>query len=112
MVKIVSSLAQAECMFFKSLALVLCRPPFLFVTFALGIVLIVRGEIGGGVCLPQVLTRPESLPTIDFRTYVAWKIHPLRVADRSVSINFAECALQKFTRDYTSVPFTNLRCHA
>ena len=57
MVKIVSSLAQAECMFFskKSLALVLYRPPLLFVAFVLGIVLIVWGEIGGGVCLP----RPE-----------------------------------------------------
>jgi hypothetical protein len=55
MVKIVSSLAQAECMFFskKSLALVLCRPPLLFVAFVLGIVLIVWGEIGGGVCLPK-----------------------------------------------------------
>jgi hypothetical protein len=53
MVKIVSSLAQAECMFFKSLALVLCRPPLLFVAFVLGIVLIVWGEIGGGVSLPR-----------------------------------------------------------
>ena len=42
-------------MFFskKSLALVLCPPPLLFVAFVLGIVLIVWGEIGGGVCLPK-----------------------------------------------------------
>jgi hypothetical protein len=55
MVKIVSSLAQAECIFFskKSLALVLCSPPLLFVAFVLGIVLIVWDEIGGGVSLPR-----------------------------------------------------------
>jgi hypothetical protein len=37
MVKIVSSLAQGEYMVFskKSLALVLCRPPLLFVAFIL-----------------------------------------------------------------------------
>jgi hypothetical protein len=35
----------------ESLALVLCRPSLLVMAFVFGIVLIVRGEIGGGVCL-------------------------------------------------------------
>jgi hypothetical protein len=54
MVKIVSSLAQAECMFFskKSLALVLCPRRFVC-GICSRIVLIVWGEIGGGVCLPR-----------------------------------------------------------
>jgi hypothetical protein len=73
MVKIVSSLAHAECMFFskESLALVLCRPSLLFMAFVLGIVLIVWGEIGGGVCLYRSQPK-QNLTPIDFRTDAAW----------------------------------------
>jgi hypothetical protein len=44
------------------LALVLCRAPFLFVAFVLGIVLIVWGEIGGGVGLPRSQLKQNFLP--------------------------------------------------
>jgi hypothetical protein len=43
----------------------------LFVAFVLGIVLIVWGEIGGGVCLRSYQLKQNFLPTIDFRTSVA-----------------------------------------
>jgi hypothetical protein len=55
------------------LALVLCRAPLLLVAFVLGIVLIVWDEIGGGVCLPRSELKQNFLPTIDFRTSVAWE---------------------------------------
>jgi hypothetical protein len=97
----------------KFLALVLCRAPFLFVAFVLGIVLIVWGEIGGGVCLPRSQLKQNFLPTIDFRTSVAWENSPGEgVTGRSVSTNFAERPLQKFNSDFASVPFTNWRCRA
>jgi len=56
MVKIVSSLAQAECMFFSKNPCAGFMSPAAFVCgICSRIVLIVWGEIGGGVCLP----RPE-----------------------------------------------------
>jgi hypothetical protein len=65
--------------FQEFLALALCRPPLLFVEFVLGIVLIVCGEIGGGVCLPKSQLKQNFLPTIDFRTSVAWENSAVRV---------------------------------
>jgi hypothetical protein len=85
-------LVKAECMFFQRfLALVLCRPPLLFVAFVLAIVLIVWGEIGGGVCLPSSQLKQNFLPTIDFRTTVACENSAGGgFARRSVTTNFAE----------------------
>ena len=59
--------------------------------FVLGIVLIVWGEIGGGVCLPSYQLKQNFLPTIDFRTSVACENSAGEgFARRSVTTNFAE----------------------
>jgi hypothetical protein len=83
----------------KSLTLVLCRPPLLFVTFVLGIVLIAWGEIGGGVCLPRSQLNQNLSQRLTSGPTQRRKIHPVGgVAGRSVSTNFAEWCLQKFNK--------------
>jgi hypothetical protein len=90
-------------MFFskESLVLVLCRPSL--VALVLGIVLIVWGEIGGGVCLDRSQLNQNLLPTIDFQTYVALENTGEGVAGRSVGTNFTEWPYKKLmaiTRAY------------
>jgi hypothetical protein len=85
-------------MFFQRfLALVLCRPQLLFAAFVLAIVLIVWGEIGGGVCLPSSQLKQNFLPTIDSRTSVACENSAGEgFARHSVTTNFAETPYKNF----------------
>src|SRR4029453_9174581 len=78
MVKIVSSLAQAECMFFSKNPCAGFMSPAAFVC---GICSRYRfnrvGRNRRRGLLAQVSTQPESLTPIDFRTSAAWENPPV-----------------------------------
>jgi hypothetical protein len=91
MVKGVSYWLKPNACFFPRIPSAgLCRAPLLFVAFVLGIVLIVWGEICGGVCLPRSQLKQNSLQTIDFRTSVAW--------ENSAGEGVVDCSLLPITR--------------